>query len=268
MTPPRPFAVLAFGVLFAACRGGAERVDPLPSASSSHGASSSGAGGAGGAETAIRTVDVRSPWGGPPENLIVDGDFELSITVQGHGDANAWYAFTKSGTAERYLRGETGGLCRTGLRCAVLESNMVLFGRGTAPPKGRGLVATLWARPPEGKGCSVVLPSLLDCDAATFASKLKPTSESPDATGWCSYGASVAKVGTKRCVYVDSKLAAGEEALIDSVTFLADEASDVGGAGVTAAPEPAEPGARAVVQRVRGLLPFGRPRHEFPVGAP
>ncbi|MBM4374276.1 MAG: hypothetical protein FJ095_04260 [Deltaproteobacteria bacterium] len=257
-------ALSLLGLGFAACRGGAERIDPAPTGSSSS-VSSTSSGGEGGSLPIVRTIDVRSPWGGPAENLLVDGDFELSITVEGYGDANAWYAFTKSGTATRYLRAETGGLCRTGLRCGVLEPNTVLFGRGAAPPKGLGLVATVWARPPVGKGCEVVLPSLLDCDAATTSAKLKPVAKEPDASGWCSYTATVTKVGSKRCLYVDSKLASGESALVDSATMLA---TDAGGDASLVLPEPVDPDAAAVAQRVRGLLPFGRPRHDLMPSTP
>jgi hypothetical protein len=111
----------------------------------------------------------------------------------------------------------------------------------------------------------VVLPSLLDCDAATTSAKLKPVTELPDATGWCTYTATVAKVGSKRCLYVDAKLAAGETALVDSATILA---AEVAGDTSVVLPDPVDPDAAAVARRVRQTLPFGRPRHDLTPSTP
>ncbi len=237
-----------------------EIVDPAPrseGSSSSNATVSSGAGAGGGAAGAVvRTVSVRSPWGGPARNLLVDGDFELSISADGHSAANAWYAFDSVKNTERYLRAETGGLCHTGLRCVVLASNMVLFGRGTGAPEGGGLDASVWARVPTGKACDVVLPILLTCEAGDSPLALNPVSPGPDETGWCSYAASLAKAPVARCLYIESKLVGGESAWVDSAVLLArvQPLMDV----IAAVPylEPAQR-ARQVVRRVRDLTPLG-----------
>ncbi|MBW2528823.1 MAG: hypothetical protein JRI23_31900 [Deltaproteobacteria bacterium] len=66
-----------------------------------------------------RTVMTRNPWGGPPGNLVVDGEFELSVTPS--GGQTGWRAFHFSGGL-RELQVETGGVCRGGLRCALLQT--------------------------------------------------------------------------------------------------------------------------------------------------
>jgi hypothetical protein len=212
-----------------------------------------GVGGGGGGEP-VRTVTVRSPWGGPRNNLLVDGDFELSIGLQGHESPNAWYAFAFN-QGQRYLRGETGGLCKSGLRCAVLEQGIQLIGRGTAAADAN-MTASIWVRPPQGKGCDVVSTSVLPCDESLMAVKLKATEAMPDSTGWCSYSASLLKHGSKMCMIIDSKLGIKETALVDSATLLADVTNKK--ASPTSASETPEHH-RALLRRLRDVTPFGRP---------
>jgi len=264
----RALAVLALvgaGVMLVGCKV-VENVEPAPrpgEAATSSGDSSTSSGGG----PVLRTVATRSPWGGPAQNLLVDGDFELSIASQHHGDPNAWYAFDFTKGTQAYLRGETGGLCRSGLRCAVLAPKVVLFGRGTAPPPGIGLTAALWAKPPAGRGCDILSAAILDCDQSNLALPMKPSSEAPDESGWCSYAAGLPKVPTKRCMYVESKLNAGETALVDSATIL-----PVGSAMTSPADEPAQvPGDATMgwtIAKVRALTPFGEPRRAEPPSTP
>lgn len=262
----RPSRALLFGLsaLGLACRV-EERVDPAPRSAPSTGATSaSSTGGTGGGDAVVRTVTTKSPWGGPAQNLLADGDFELSISFDGHEGANAWYAFDTAKDTTKYLRGETGGLCRTGLRCAVLEANTALFGRGTGGPGGAGVDVSVWAKLPIGKACDVLTVSLLDCDQAIFAVKVKPVSLLPGEDGWCGYEASVAKAATKRCLYVDSKLAPGESALLDSAAVVAKPAPMM---AEVHEPLPAEAQSRArrLARRVRDLTPLGgRERRDAP----
>ena len=37
-----------------------------------------------------RTIEMRNPLGGPPGNLLVDGDFEFSIDFEGTGPQSGW----------------------------------------------------------------------------------------------------------------------------------------------------------------------------------
>lgn len=256
--------VALFGLLTAAC-GVDEVLAPAPrsdESTSSTAASSSSGGG-----TPLRTVFTRSPWGGPAENLLVDGDFELSLPSEFHGDANAWYAFIYPGGGEQLLRGETGGLCRTGLRCAVLQPKLVLYGRGTAPPPGVPVMAEVSVKPPQGKGCEVASVAMLDCERSNFALTLKPLGDAPDETGWCVYAGGLPKVSSKRCLYIESNLATGETALVDSATILAVAASSSGSLGEPVL-SPATDTMRFAIERARAIMPFGEPRRLAPPSTP
>jgi hypothetical protein len=195
--------------------------NPTPiDATSSQSSGPGGRGGAGGTGPVVRTVTVQSPWGGPAGNLLVDGDFELSIALDGHETPSAWFTFSTVNDGERYLRGETGGLCKTGLRCAVLEANTVLFGRGAAAPFLIGMTSSLWAKPPLGAGCELIEPWIVECDQATLAHTLAPDAAVPDGDGWCRYQGSVPKSARQVCMYIDSKLEGNDTALVDAATLL------------------------------------------------
>src|SRR5690606_37838607 len=79
----------------------------------------------------VRDVVIRNPFGGPSDNLLADGDFELSIVPEGNSGQYGWIAFKQSG-AEQPLLAETGGLCKSGLRCGRLPKRSIVFGRGTS----------------------------------------------------------------------------------------------------------------------------------------
>src|SRR5262245_4991764 len=117
-----------------------------------------------------RTVETRVPFGGPAGNLLVDGDFEVSISFEGSGEQLAWIALTESG-GESYLRGETGGLCKSGLSCGVLESGVLLYGRGTAA-KDAAMDASIYMKPPAGRGCAIADIELVHCNFSGTAAAL------------------------------------------------------------------------------------------------
>lgn len=101
---------------------------------------------------AKRTVSLRSPLAGPANNLLLDGDFELS-TSYGTGQYG-WRMFNANGTGEIPMTVETGGLCRTGLTCVRVQRGQIFLGRGTAAAGGKSHFMDLWARMPEGVGCA------------------------------------------------------------------------------------------------------------------
>ena len=163
-----------------------------------------------------RTIALRNPWGGPAGNLLVDGDPELSTVHAGDQPQSGWWTFTGSGSTRVDLRFETGGLCRTGLRCAVLEPGRMLVGMGVAAREA-GMVATLWAKGPAGMQCDDVLSTyVVDFSQWTISGYLKPTAPDPGSDGWCQYRGSFSEKHTQQCLFVDSKLASGETALVDS----------------------------------------------------
>jgi hypothetical protein len=205
-----------------------------------------------------RTVGTRVPWGGPPGNLLVDGDFEHSIVPEGQGGQLGWFAFTTTNLADAYLRGETGGVCKSGLRCAVLAPGTFLYGRGTSD-KDVGLLAGIWAKPPAERPCRVVHPYLVQCNATVITGgDLAPVAAEPDADGWCEYRGAAAPITASMCMVVEAQLLPGETALVDAATLLPSD----GKAPLPAlGPLGSDRAARlaAVAARIRARLPFGAP---------
>jgi hypothetical protein len=207
--------VTALAIAFAlvAC-GDGEKLSPLPVPGMDAGAD----GGdtppppAPDAGTVKRAVLDRNPFGGPSGNLLADGDFELS-TVPHAGAQLGIRAYTSDGSGAVDLATETGGLCRSGLRCAVVQPATVLLLRGTAA-NGKGNVASGWVKVPAGSACNVVRPILITCD--TFAVGKLLSAKKPDADGWCHYTATLTEQDQATCVYVDSTLPTGATALLDS----------------------------------------------------
>ena len=219
---------------------------------------SGGDGGSGGAPAVIRTVSLRSPWGGPAQNLLVDGDFEMTITIQGGETPSGWIALGAAGQP-RYLRGETGGLCKSGLRCGVLEPGVLLYGRGTAAA-GVAMTASLMAKPPAGMTCDVIKPTMVGCEEVMFPVKLKAVAKTPAADGWCTYQVSVPKTDRKQCMLIESDLKSGDLALVDAAALLANpQMKSLGSPSEPVSPERAAR-YQLVAKRVRDLTPFGRPR--------
>ena len=170
-----------------------------------------------------RTLEVRNPWGGPAGNLLADGDFEHSTVHPGDYPQAGWLAYTTSSQAD--IRWETGGLCRTGLRCAVLEHGETLVGFGVAA-NGTGMVASLWAKGPASVKCANVLTLyLVEMDSGTVVGAVKNVSQAPDADGWCHYQSSFDAARTARMFYVESKLQSGATALLDSAELVPDTGS-------------------------------------------
>lgn len=186
-------------------------------ASSSSGDTSSSSGG-----TPIRQVFVRNPWGEPPNNLLVDGDFEFSLTT--NEGQYGWLLIDETGGATLQFNGETGGLCRSGLRCGVTPKGTILFGRGTAAPELAPMRATLFVKPTlppeEGddlvKFCKAAIDAyMISCDTFDIVSHFVAVG-APDATGWCEYGADVPGSLAAVCVYSSTM----KNALVDAATLL------------------------------------------------
>lgn len=166
-----------------------------------------------------RTVMVRDPFGATPGNLLVDGDFELS-TVPHSGSQLGWRAYTADGSRELDTHTETGGLCRSGLRCAILDPGMLMFGRGTSA-SNRGNVASLWAKLPLDANCTAVRPILVTCD--TFAVGKVLVGGKRDPAGWCHYTAALSQQDSATCLYIDSTLAPATYALLDAAVLGPDD---------------------------------------------
>ncbi|HHH10655.1 MAG TPA: hypothetical protein ENK23_01075 [Sorangium sp.] len=248
-------SVVVATCLLAACEYGDEGPpNPAPNGAATVFTGSSG-GEAGGppAATVLRTVVRRSPLGAIVGNLLADGDFEYAAQREGRTAQAGWYVFTNSGP--QHLRIETGGLCRSGLRCGVLTAGVLLWGRGTAA-NGTGMVGSVWLKPPPERLCAVADVTLARCAAAGLGVTLPPTSAAPDEHGWCHYRGRVAAAPAAVCMLIQSHLSAGETALVDAATVLPDNGT---APFRVMQPLPAAKAARyrKVSRRLRDLLPIG-----------
>lgn len=168
-------------------------------------------------EGVIRRVEVRNPLGTPADNLLADGDFELSIAPW-ESSQYPWFAIKGNGIVP--LKAETGGICRTGLRCGVLERNMLLLGTATSAGEGIGMEAALWIKPEQDQGCDVMDAFVLTGSSFDFVAELEPA-EAPDPAGWCRFSALVPAEDNALYFYLDtSMMESGQTALIDSATLL------------------------------------------------
>ncbi|MFP6683913.1 MAG: hypothetical protein VB934_04340 [Polyangiaceae bacterium] len=208
--PLKACAVLSLSLLLLACEASEQTSPnpaPLPTASSTGGAGGapgSGAGGqgaAGGGAKIHRTVETRPLLGSPESNLLIDGDFETSIVVEGQGVQSGWLAFF--GNEQRYIRAATGGHCRSGLRCAYLESGVFFYGKGLAASLA-AMDGELWAKAPAGRSCLDVAAYVGWCNFAGKLADLVATSETPDETGWCSYRGTVAAQTRGTCMFIEN----------------------------------------------------------------
>ncbi len=212
---------LALSLLGTAACSSEEKVDPIAPPTDGDTSSSSSTG-AGGGPTAKRQVFERNPLGGPPGNLLADGDFERSIVPEYYvGGQYGWLAFSQAG-AQSALVGETGGLCKSGLRCARVAKNAVLFGRGAAAPDEMPHRASIWLKPledfaPSGaeSPCDFATGYVIECDSFDIAKELV-SPDAPDADGWCEHKAEVPGSKVGYCVYLETSV----DTLADAASLL------------------------------------------------
>jgi hypothetical protein len=262
--------VLALGLL-GACDD--ERLAPAPTSSTPEPPPTGGAGGAGGdAPTPgprIREVFYRNPMGAPG-NLLADGDVELSIVPEGAEGQHGWVAFRGNGASDTLL-GETGGLCKSGVRCARVEANRVLFARGTSGGFDASHEITVHVKPLEiadpGDPCDVGVFRAISCDFNDMLGSLDEP-DAPDADGWCKLSRSLNPSDAGGiCVYAETEV----PILLDAAELRRTD----GAARSLAKPSPvpsrrgpsaAEPTSATDLERMRA---FGRLlRDRTPVGRP
>jgi hypothetical protein len=178
----------------------------------------------------VRTVETRNPFGNTAvaKNLMVDGDFELTS-----GDGQfGWRAIGSAGAAT--LLRETGGLCRSGVTCAILTSDADLLGMAAAP-KDQSMDITVWSKPPEAD-CGLTTVSVISCTTlfVSAVATVPPEKSEPDATGWCRHHAVAPPMTEGPCLFVESLLADGR-ILVDDVSIVP---ASGGSAGALAATVP------------------------------
>lgn len=250
---------LAFAAFGAGCTGD-ERVAPVgagggdaTSSANSTSVVSSSASGSSGSGPVLRTVFQRNPFGAQVGNLLADGDFELSFGFAGQ---QGWTSFGNQG--QERLIAETGGLCRSGLRCARVAPGLVMFARGTTAPDGADMQATLWAKPATTPDCTGISAYAILCDSFAQNEKLI-RSETPDADGWCTYSVLVKGGPVATCLYVENQ--SDQEMIFDDASLVA-LPPDAPSRRIAVPIEPAPPETRARMDRVRDLI-----RNTLPLGA-
>ncbi|NUP12423.1 MAG: hypothetical protein HOW73_40780 [Polyangiaceae bacterium] len=201
-----------------------EAIEPVPTATPTSSVPTDGGGGQGGEapNPRVREVYARNPFGGPFDNLLADGDFELSIVPEGASGQYGWIAFTPSFQPESILA-ETGGLCRSGLRCGRVPDRTVLFARGTAAAEEIPHRASIWMKPvdaPDPKDeapCDLANVRVIRCSSFDQVERLEPA-EKPDADGWCQFSGEVPGSRVGLCMYIDIR---DKAVLVDHATLVA-----------------------------------------------
>ena len=127
-----------------------------------------------------RTVGHRSPFGDAfqADNLMVDGDFELT----GRNDQAPWIVFNNG---QQTLSYDTGGHCRSGIRCASIGQGDALIGF-MASPMNEDFVIRLYARP-DGGHCHDAQVFVFELASNVISASATPTTTTLDADGWCFY---------------------------------------------------------------------------------
>jgi hypothetical protein len=133
-----------------------------------------------------RTVLDRNPFGNlDPENLFLDGDFELT----GRSEQMPWLAFVGM-RGQSTLEYESGGRCVSGVRCGSFAKGQFAIGWVASPKTGK-IDLSMKVRPlPGAKGepadaCSVVKAYYVNIEASQNAAEFKVTGT--DDAGFCNF---------------------------------------------------------------------------------
>ncbi|HEY1959568.1 MAG TPA: hypothetical protein VGH28_28355 [Polyangiaceae bacterium] len=128
----------------------------------------------------------RSPFGDAlqADNLMIDGDFELT----GRTDQAPWITFDPT-QGQVTLDYDTGGHCRSGIRCAVLAAPDVLVGY-MGSPMLTNIHVRAYAKVSTGK-CSDVDIFAIDLEDNTTGKSVTAPSKTPGPDGWCVYDGDV-----------------------------------------------------------------------------
>jgi hypothetical protein len=159
-----------------------------------------------------RTVEQRNPFGNTSSetNLVADGDFELT----GRQDQMPWLAF--DGNGQKTLDFETGGRCRSGVRCASLGAGDQMIGWLASPHDG-GIDVSVWAKP-KSNVCTDIEVRVLDLDTQSDGVAIAPSAPAADLGGWCHLtGVAPSLANRSAVVYVAVKSGVTTTILVDDV---------------------------------------------------
>jgi hypothetical protein len=211
------------------------------------------------AGTVKRTVAMRNPFGGPAGNLFVDGDVELSALPAGGSGQYGVLGFDSGGAGAKAFPVETGGLCKSGVHCAIVDKGQILFFRGAAARASAGDVARVSIKPPAGSSCAAVEALLVSCDSQTLVKKLAPPKQ-PDDAGWCELSGTSPPRDFALCLLVQNGLPAGATALVDAATLVPDDGTIEARKGEIWVPDAATAARLAAIgSYLRRTMPLGGP---------
>lgn len=163
-----------------------------------------------------RTVMQRSPFGGleHTDNLLIDGEMEMSA---GAGQT-PWLGLSFGGQAELVV--ETGGRCRSGLRCLVLNQQVdSVLGYGVAAGD-KPLEFWMWAKVP-GNDCNVLTVYLFPRMTMYISMfhQVQAEKAEPNADGWCRYHALRNPMDESTGVYVEASLLPNQRVILDEAVL-------------------------------------------------
>ncbi len=173
-----------------------------------------------------RTIEDRNPFGNTDAaaNLMADGDFELT----GRQDQMPWQVFGTNSQAT--LNYETGGRCRSGVRCGAVTAGSQIIGWMSSPPSG-AIRVSFWVHP-SGGTCHDFSARVLDIDDGTGGTPIYPTEDRADARGWCHFAGFVPNMAEKSPVlYGTVSTKAGVTLIDDAVAEAAPPGVDAGSGG-------------------------------------
>lgn len=175
---PAPAGGTSEGTGGAAATGGSGGAATGGTGASSGAGGSSGTAGAAGSSPGpiLRTVIVRDVFEDfdDPDNLMLDGGFELSGEMSSSWGINA-YGSMKYGN---------GAVCRSGIRCGIAEANKGIYGFLVSPRTGT-LELSFWAQT-HGASCDSLGVYVQDAYSPSYyPPQVSIASVSLESDGWC-----------------------------------------------------------------------------------
>jgi hypothetical protein len=162
-----------------------------------------------------RTAFHRNPFGEAfqADNLFVDGDFELT----GRSDQAPWIAINQTQITLNY---DTGGRCRSGVRCGVIGVGDALVGN-MATPKTDDLTISVYVKP-ETQRCADADVLTIDLGQNSQGATITSLTTAPDVDGWCHFSGKTANMAYEEpALYVTIAQAAKSTTLhVDEATAL------------------------------------------------
>lgn len=162
-----------------------------------------------------RTVGHRNPFGDvlQIDNLMADGDFELT----GRNDQAPWIVFDSTGQIT--LNYDTGGHCRSGVRCATVASGQSLVGYMASPPQS-DFVVRAYVKP-DTNNCADTRVLTIDLTQQGQDSTIEVTSQGPDENGWCLFmGTATNLAFLQPMIYVEIASQKSKQITVDQVSVL------------------------------------------------